>query len=506
MTKNQTLYDLAIIGGGINGCGIAADAAGRGLKVYLCEKNDLASGTSSMSSKLIHGGLRYLEHYEFRLVKESLAEREVMLAKAPHLVTPLKFTLPHRPHLRPAWMIRAGLFLYDNLTRRNSLPKAKSIEFNVKTSVLTDEITKGFEYFDCWTDDARLVVSNAIQARDKGAHIHVYTEATSIQFDQQDKVWIVELRHKLTQKTTQICARHIINAAGPWLNQLYEAAIPEQKAPRNIRLIKGSHLIIERDGEGDGAFILQNKDKRIVFVLPYLNDFLIIGTTDKEYQGKLDNIQIDEQEQDYLLDIYNQHFKRQLSSSDIVSSYSGVRPLCDDESNDPSAITRDYTIEMQTINGKNALISIYGGKITTYRKLGEAVLKHLHPFYPSLRGPWTATQPLPGVKQLNEPFENILSAVAARCSFLNDATVNRYARSYGHLAELFLKGAINTKALGINFGADLYQAEVDYLIRFEWAFSADDILWRRTKLGLKLNAEEQKNLDKYVKSAVMNMN
>ena len=499
MNTNQQIFDLAIIGGGINGTGIAADAAGRNLNVFLCEQNDLASGTSSSSSKLIHGGLRYLEHYEFRLVKEALAEREVLLNKAPHLVTPLKFIMPHRPHLRPAWMIRCGLFLYDHLSQRNTLPKARKVKLHEHSPFKT-EINKGFEYYDCWVDDARLVITNAIEARNKGAEIKTQTECKSLKFSKENQLWTVSLYDKMTGKDYDIFAKNIVNASGPWLNKFLETALPDIKPARKIRLIKGSHIIVPRNSEHEGAYILQNEDKRIIFVLPYLDDFSIIGTTDKEFTGSPESVTIDEWEINYLIDVYNQHFKTDINKTDIISTYSGVRPLCDDESSDPSAITRDYTLELQAHGDNNAIISIYGGKITTYRKLSESVLLKLKPFLPEAMKPWTADSPLPGVSQFGQTLNEIKYLINKKHPWLEHKLLNRLSKAYGLMSLDLLSELTSMASLGICFGENLYQAEVDYLIENEWANCAEDILWRRSKLGLYLTNEYAQKLDSYIKA------
>jgi glycerol-3-phosphate dehydrogenase len=496
---NGKLFDIVVVGGGINGTGIAADAAGRGLKVFLCEQNDLASGTSSASSKLIHGGLRYLEHYEFRLVKEALAEREVLLNKAAHLVSPLKFVMPHRPHLRPSWMIRCGLFLYDHLSKRNTLPKAKTVNFD-HGSPFKPGIKKGFQYFDCWVDDARLVITNAIDARNRGASINTQTQCTKLSFDKELKLWHVELFNKVTNETYSVQAHNIVNASGPWLNKFLSDAVPSIKPHRRIRLIKGSHIIVPRAKDLDQAYILQNEDKRVVFVLPYLDKFSIIGTTDKEYEGKPEDVSIDDWEVNYLINVFNQHFNTAISHSDIVSTYSGVRPLCDDESSDPSAITRDYTLALHIQSEKNALISIYGGKITTYRKLAEAVMEKLAPFTPTASRAWTSSTPLPGSEKIGQSFNDIKTTIHHTHTWLTQSEVDRFAKSYGLLCLEFLKGKESHKDMGEYFGAELFAAEVDYLIRSEWATKVEDILWRRTKLGLVLTAEQQETLNQYIKS------
>jgi glycerol-3-phosphate dehydrogenase len=499
--QSEDVYDITIIGGGINGCGIAADASGRDQKVFLCEQGDIGSGTSSMSSKLIHGGLRYLEHYEFRLVREALAEREVLLAKAPNLVSPLKFTLPHRPHLRPAWMIRSGLFLYDHLSKRNSLPSAKLVDLE-KEGLFHPFIKKGFEYYDCWVDDARLVIANALDAEQRGANIQVRTRCVGITFDNTKNLWRIRCENLLTGEAYEVSSKHVVNASGPWLNALLEQYAPDIKPSRNIRLIKGSHIVVPRVRGGDSAFILQNEDKRIVFVLPYQKSYSLIGTTDKEYHGDLNNVQIDPDELEYLLDVYNQHFTDQLDASDVVSSYSGVRPLCDDESGDPSAITRDYTIDVTPQTPNNALISIYGGKITTYRKLAKAVMHELKSFIPNLKPSWTRYSPLPGCIELNEPASVIQQKIQKLYPFLPQFVSERYARSYGHLSEIFLDKKTELSALGTHFGHGLYQAEVDYLIACEWVRASEDVLKRRTKLGLEYSNAEEIVLKNYIDQQV----
>lgn len=505
LASSSNFFDIAIIGGGINGAGIAADAAGRGLKVYLCEQNDLASGTSSASSKLIHGGLRYLEHYEFRLVKEALAEREVLLNKAPHLVSPLKFVMPHRPHLRPSWMIRCGLFMYDHLSKRNTLPNAQKVVFD-QNSPFKSEITKGFQYYDCWVDDARLVVNNAIDARNHGAIVETQTQCTQLTFNKEESVWEVSLLNKSTQISHTIKARNIVNASGPWLNKFLHDAIPSIKPQRRIRLIKGSHIIVPRARDLDQAYILQNEDKRVVFVLPYLDKFSIIGTTDKEYQGKPEEVAIDEWEINYLIKVFNQHFKTSISENDIISTYSGVRPLCDDESSDPSAITRDYTLALHKQTEQNALLSIYGGKITTYRKLAEAALNKLSPFIGQSSSNWTATRPLPGADHYGQTLNDLKLKIRHHFVWLTQTQVDRFAKSYGTLCFEFLNGKFSHKDLGEYFGGELFAAEVDYLLDSEWATTAEDILWRRSKLGLFLSKDEQAHLQNYIENRANDKN
>lgn len=494
----ESVLDLVVIGGGINGTGIAADAAGRGLSVLLCEQHDLASGTSSTSSKLIHGGLRYLEHYEFRLVREALKEREVLLRKAPHLVSPLKFTLPHRPHLRPAWMIRSGLFLYDHLSRSNSLPRTKQVSFSHEHP-LKDSLTKGFEYYDCWVDDSRLVITNALDAQRRGAEIAVQTQCRKLRFLSDAQVWELELYDARQGSTRTVHAANVVNASGPWLNKFLEDFATTLKPKRRIRLIKGSHIVVPKTLTTEGAYILQNEDKRIVFVLPYQEDFSIIGTTDKEYFGAPEDVSIEDWEVDYLLNIYNQHFKEPLVRKDIVSSYSGVRPLCDDESDDPSAITRDYTLELHAPGKNAALLSVYGGKITTFRKLAEAALKALQPYMKNDTKGWTNASPMPGAAHFGQSRDEIRSEITQRFPWLDFRSIERFTNSYGLLCFEFLRNTSKKEDLGEDFGAGLTRAEVDYLMDHEWARTAEDILWRRSKLGLRLSESEAGKLESYVR-------
>ncbi|MGC8117788.1 glycerol-3-phosphate dehydrogenase [Metapseudomonas otitidis] len=486
------VYDLAVIGGGINGVGIAADAAGRGLSVFLCERDDLAQHTSSASSKLIHGGLRYLEHYEFRLVREALAEREVLLAKAPHIVRPMRFVLPHRPHLRPAWMIRAGLFLYDHLGKREKLPGSRGLRFGVG-SPLQAGISRGFEYSDCWVDDARLVVLNAMSAREHGAHIHSRTRCVSAR--RSKGLWHIHLE-RADGTLLSIRSRALVNAAGPWVARLLKDDL-KQKSPYGIRLIQGSHIVVPQLYEGEHAYILQNEDRRIVFAIPYLGRFTLIGTTDREYQGDPAKVAITEEETRYLLDVVNQHFKKQISADDILRTYSGVRPLCDDESDDPSAVTRDYTLALDAHPGEAPLLSVFGGKLTTYRKLAESALAQLAPFFPTMGGSWTATATLPGGESMDSQ-EALAEALCERYGWLPNSLARRWAGTYGNRVWKLLEGVANLTDLGEHLGGGLYTREVDYLCREEWAQDAEDILWRRTKQGLFMTPGQQERLAQYL--------
>lgn len=490
-TSMDDILDLFVIGGGINGTGIAADASGRGLSVALCEQADLASATSSASSKLIHGGLRYLEHHEFRLVREALREREVLLAKAPHIIRPLRFILPHRAHLRPAWMLRAGLFLYDHLGKRQRLSGSRGIRLSSSLGLKPD-IRRGFEYSDCWVDDARLVVLNAMHARQHGADIMVRTRCVAAH-DHGDH-WEIELEDGDSGRRFTRRARTLVNAAGPWVDGVVRGQAG-RTSRYGVRMIQGSHLIVPRRNNDERAFILQNTDQRIVFVLPYEEEFSLIGTTDRRYRGDPSQVEASEEEIDYLLDVVNDHFTTPLTRQDVLRTFSGVRPLCDDESADPSAMTRDYTLDLDDTSGA-PLLSVFGGKITTYRKLAEAALDALSPHLPGMGDCWTADSALPGGDIDDQ--ESFTARLEADFPFLGTARAQRFARSYGTLCLAFLNGARRAEDLGESFGAGLTAAEVDYLVDHEWACSAEDILWRRTKLGLRLTADQQRRVAEYL--------
>ncbi|MCH7336952.1 glycerol-3-phosphate dehydrogenase [Acinetobacter sp. NIPH 2699] len=488
------IYDLAIIGGGINGVGIAVDAAGRGLSVFLCEKDDLASHTSSASSKLIHGGLRYLEHKEFRLVREALAEREVLLNKAPHIIRPMRFIMPHRPHLRPAWLIRTGLFFYDHLGKREKLLGSNNVYFK-EDSPLNSAITRGFEYSDCAVDDSRLVVLNAMHAREKGADIVTRTRCLSAKRD--GEYWIVDLEN--AQGTFQIKAKALVNAAGPWVAQFIKQDLQLQ-SPYGIRLIQGSHIIVPKLYEGDKAFIMQNDDRRIVFAIPYLDQYTMIGTTDHEYQGDPAQVKITQAEIDYLVKVSNAHFKKQLTQEDIISTFAGVRPLCDDESDNPSAVTRDYTLALskQPV-GQAPLLSVFGGKLTTYRKLAESAMQQLKAFFPEMQGRWTAKEVLPGGEKM-DTVEQLVQEILLQVTDAPEFLAKRWASAYGTRVWNILGEATSVVQLGQHFGQGLYVREVDYLCRFEWVMTSQDLLWRRSKLGLSMNHDEVALLDAYLES------
>lgn len=493
MQDNLTVYDLCVIGGGINGVGITNDAAGRGLSVFLCEKDDLAGHTSSASSKLIHGGLRYLEYKEFRLVREALAEREILLVKAPHIIRPMRFIMPHQPHLRPAWLIRTGLFFYDHLGKREKLEGSQVVQFKPENSPLKNEITRGFEYSDCAVDDSRLVVLNAIQAREQGAKIVTQTRCRSAQ--RKDGFWLVELEN--IQGIYQIQAKVLVNATGPWVAKFIQQDL-NLKSQYGIRLIQGSHIIVPKIYQGDKAFIMQNDDQRIVFAIPYLGKYTLLGTTDREYMGDPNQVEITQQEIDYLLDVSNDHFKMQLTQSDIIQTFSGVRPLCDDESDNPTAITRDYTLSLSQEHENEApLLSVFGGKLTTYRKLAESAMEHLKKFFPDLGKSWTEKALLSGAENLIS-IDVLSTEIENKIIGIDAETTSRWAHAYGTRVWRFLNHVSSVHELGQDFGHGLYAQEVDYLVEHEWAVTREDILKRRTKLYLQFGESEMQALDEYL--------
>ncbi|MGH7121195.1 MAG: glycerol-3-phosphate dehydrogenase [Acetobacteraceae bacterium] len=481
-------YDLLVIGGGVNGAGIARDAAGRGLTVLLCEKGDLAQGTSSRSGKLVHGGLRYLEYFEFRLVREALLEREVLLGIAPHIIWPMRFVLPHSRDQRPAWMIRLGLFFYDHLGGRQKLPGARRLDLRTapEGAAIKPAFRTAFEYSDCWVDDARLVVLNALDAEKRGAEVRLHTQAVSAR--RENGLWRVTLASDDGGKQ-DVSARALVNAAGPWVERVIRQVIGASST-RRVRLVKGSHLIVRKFWEGRQAYLLQNDDKRVIFVNPYDGEFCLIGTTDVPYEGDADDVRVSEAEREYLLRAVNRYARHQLAPTDILHEYSGVRPLYDDRARNPSAVTRDYVFDIGTDAGQTPELSIFGGKITTYRKLAEHALGKLAPFFPHLKKAWTARAPLPGGDIPGGDFGAYLATVRREYPWLPAAIAAHYARHYGTRVAELLEGARSLQALGRHFGALLYEREADFLRRTEWARSAEDVLERRTKHYLRLRPEE----------------
>jgi glycerol-3-phosphate dehydrogenase len=495
----QQDFDLAIIGGGINGAGIARDAAGRGLRVVLLERGDLAQGTSSASTKLIHGGLRYLEHYEFALVRESLVERERLWAIAPHIIWPLRFVLPHVPGVRPRWLVRLGLFLYDHIGGRKRLPAARSLNLHSDAAgaVLKPEYRSGFEYSDCWVDDARLVLLNARDAAARGATILTRHDVTSLQ--RVDQKWEITAT-RTDGAGVKLRASAIVNAAGPGVNRLLDGqCLPHQT---NTRLVRGSHIVVPRKYDHDRAYFCQNRDGRIFFAIPYERDFTLIGTTDADHQGPADAPVASAEEISYLCAGASDYFREEVTPDQIVWSYAGIRPLVEDGSGRPEAATRGYRFEVADDGGRAPILSIYGGKITTYRHLAEGALAELKPWFPGLAGSsWTGEAPLPGGECGIDGVASAKSELVGRCPWFDAGTRDRIFHAYGSLVSAWLGEAQSLAELGQHFGHGLTQAEVDYLVAQEWAESAEDILWRRTKLGLRFTADEAAALQAYVAQA-----
>jgi glycerol-3-phosphate dehydrogenase len=487
----EIMFDLAVIGGGINGAGIARDAAGRGASVLLLERGDLAQGTSSNSTKLIHGGLRYLEHYEFGLVREALSEREVLWGIAPHIIWPLRFILPHRPGLRPRWLLRLGLFLYDHIGGRKYLPAAQSVALakHPAGKALKPEYTNAFAYSDGWVDDARLVVLNARDAADRGAEVHTRCEVTSLK--REGDHW------RITTSGEEFRARAIVNAAGPRVLDLLGRA--GEPTTQKMRLVRGSHIVVKKLFDHDFAYFFQLPDGRIFFAIPYEQDFTLIGTTDVDHTGGLDDVHASDEEIAYLCAGASEYFRTPVTPEDVVWTYSGVRPLIDDGSGKPEAATRGYSFELDGGADAAPLLSVFGGKITTYRQLAAAALKQLAPFCPPLAAhEWTGEAPLPGGDFGITEAPAKAREIAGRYPFLGDAQAARLIRLYGTRAGVFLGEATSLADLGEAFGHGLTAAEVDYLITHEWARTAEDILWRRTKLGLHFTPAETARLEAYI--------
>lgn len=496
--------DVLVVGGGINGAGIARDAAGRGLSVVLCEKDDLAAHTSSASTKLIHGGLRYLEYYEFGLVRKALIEREVLLRSAPHIMWPLRFVMPHAKGQRPAWLIRAGLFLYDMLAKRELLPGSASINLKRHPAgqPLKAQFERGFVYSDGWVNDARLVLLNAVDAAEHGAHILTRTRCTALQREADS--WQARLQHE-DGSAVLVRARSVVNATGPWTAEFLQQAAPAGPA-RKLRLIKGSHIVVKRLFEHDHAYIFQHPDGRIVFAIPYEDDFTLIGTTDLDYQGDSGKVAISNEEISYLCELSSYYFSKPITPADVVWTYSGVRPLVQDEAADAKAVTRDYRFELD--QDGPPLLSVFGGKITTFRKLAEEALDLLAPTLGNTHGAWSAAACLPGgdvagstpQNRAVREFGSFVQGWQQQYDWLPPALVARYARAYGTRIHALLKGRDSLAAMGEQIAPGLYAAEVDYWRRHEFAVTAADMLWRRSKLGLHLPAGTEQQLDAWLKA------
>ena len=491
------VFDILIVGGGINGAGIARDAAWRGLKVALCEKSDLAQGTSSKSTKFIHGGLRYLENYEFGLVRKSLIERKILFEIAPHLACPLRLVLVHSPDMRPWWLIRLGLLLYDNLGGRQPIPRTNSIDLSSapEGEPLRSEFKRGLSYWDLWCDDSRLVVANALDAHSKGGEILVRNEIVAAR--RENDLWKATLRSSVTGESRAVSARAIVNAAGPWVESVV-GRMEGVSATRRVRLVKGSHIVIRKWWDGDFGYALQAADKRIVFVYPYLNEFALVGTTDVEFDGRLEEAAVSEEEIDYLTGIVNEYFTAEISGSSVLDAFAGVRPLFEDQAESASKTTRDYSIEMD--QGACPAVTVHGGKLTTYRKLAEDVMKMLKGHFPQMSSSSTADEPLPGGDMMDSDFEAWANEFKLRRPWLPDALADHYARTYGTSAFKFLQGIHSIEELGRQFGDILFEKEALWLIENEWARSSEDILERRTKHSYYLTDQQRAEFDDWLES------
>ncbi|MBB4659522.1 glycerol-3-phosphate dehydrogenase [Parvularcula dongshanensis] len=480
------MYDLLVIGGGINGVGVARDAAGRGLRVLLCERDDLASHTSSASTKLIHGGLRYLEHYEFKLVRESLVERERLLGLAPHIIWPLRFVLPHHKGLRPAWFLRLGLFLYDHLGGREALPGTRSVDLTAPphAGILGRAYEKGFEYSDCWVEDARLVVLSAVDAQERGAEVLTGTACTGL--TRHEDRWDAALTSAEGSRVVE--AKAVVNAAGPWVGEVAGLAL-RGRSKSSVRLVKGSHVVVPKLYEGGHAYIFQNTDDRIVFAIPYEDDFTLIGTTDVPLNDPNEAVAATDEEVAYLCKLASDYFATPVTPADIVWTYAGVRPLFDDAEEDASKVTRDYELVLDH-DGGAPILSVYGGKITTFRHLAEDALRELADVFPQMGEAWTQDAPLPG-GDLGSGFDAFAARFAAAHAWLPAALARRLCRAYGTRAEHVLGEATSLADLGEAFAARLTEAELRYLVEAEFARGPDDVLWRRSKLGLHMTEAER---------------
>ena len=486
-------FDIVVVGGGVNGCGIARDAAGRGFSVLLAEQGDLASGTSSASTKLIHGGLRYLEFFDFALVREALKEREVLWAMAPHIIWPLRFVLPESADSRPAWLLRLGLFLYDHIGGRKRLPPTRSLDLrhDPAGAVLKPAMTKGFEYSDCWVMDSRLVVLNARDAAAKGARIHVSTQVTHLA--RRKGGFVVTLNDRRSGRSFDVGARMVVNAAGPWVDQVLNCVAGEP-ASHHVRLVQGSHIVVKRLYDHDRCYIFQNRDGRVIFAIPYEDGFTLIGTTDRDYKGDPALVRATQDEIDYLCAAASEYFRVPVLRGNIVWTYSGVRPLYDDGASKAQETTREYVLRLDGTVESGMILNVFGGKITTYRHLSEKALEKIESVLGRRGLPWTKGSTLPGGDFPIEGFEALVDSLAKRAPKIARATIRRLARAYGTEAQTILAEG----DLGPIFGADLGEREVRFLVGKEWALAASDILWRRTKLGLRFSAEEEQALARYL--------
>ena len=516
--QNAAEYDLFVVGGGINGCGIARDAAGRGLSVGLAEMNDLASATSSASTKLFHGGLRYLEYFEVNLVRHALAERETLLTAMPHISWPMRFVLPYHQDMRfegstptsrilntvmpwmkgrrPAWLIRFGLMLYDNLGGRKILPATQTLRLSgsPEGAPLESRFEKAFEYSDCWIEDSRLVVLNARDAQLRGAEIMVQTKVLSA--SREEDRWKIELQDQSSGDTRTVRARMLVNAGGPWVGDIIQQKV-RVNSSEGVRLVRGSHIVTRKLYDHDKCYFFQGTDGRIIFAIPYETDFTLIGTTDAEHPDPDLKPECSEEERDYLINFVNQYLKQEINSDDVVWSYSGVRPLYDDGQSSATAATRDYTLKVDS-DGGAPILNVFGGKITTYRKLAEDAMDKIVPFFPGTSGHWTAGVALPGGDFAVSAFDTLVERLCQEYKFLTPFWARRLVRAYGTDSWKILGGAKTEKSLGKSFGATLTEQEVDWLMTHEFARTAEDIVWRRNKLGLRLNESEVAALDKFM--------
>ena len=527
MVTDSTInnFDVFIIGGGVNGAGIARDAAGRGLNVGLADMGDLGNATSSASTKLFHGGLRYLEYFEFKLVKESLKEREVLLRSMPHISRPMKFVLPYHKDItfepntpaskllsflmpwnrgkRPAWLIQFGLFIYDNLGRRKILPRSKTINLESDPSgePLKDKFTKGFEYSDCWVEDSRLVILNARDAKAAGAKIMPHHEV--IEARKTNEGWSVTVKNKLSLKISNFTCKLLINAGGPWVEQIL-INLTKSDSFGYVRLIKGSHIVTKKLFDHEKSYFFQGSDGRIVFAIPYESDFTLIGTTDVPHLNIKEHPECSLEEIKYLLNFVNEYFQKPVTKKDIVWSYAGVRPLYEDGSKSASAVSRDYFLDFKFNNNIAPILHIYGGKLTTYRKLAEAALDKVSVVFPNMKKKWTSESYLPGGDFEINSFEKIIQNIQKSHTFLDEALIRRLVRLYGTDSYKMLENKLKKNDLGQCFGSGIYAFEVDWGIKNEWVTSSEDFLWRRTKLGLYLDKYASKLIEEYIQVKLSN--